>query len=232
MLVLLLKTHGSFLLKTLRKEERLQWIGGLFFVLASEFSFQFPFEVAFPYLMVAYFFGYILSVIPKEQKVSLPLVVTIPGFFLFVTATAFLFVANLGHGSKRFDSFFTKLGCRIAPYEWRTCDQYVKTLEEEEKWWKILPECLDQLERRPYNFTSLVQLGRAYFMEKDLKNSCKVAWFYDRLFDHQSHLKGFVTNVCPRSDQEHYLNLSLKDHYRGVFDHLSEAHQKRLLRRV
>jgi len=228
LLALFLRTYGTVLLKSLKKEEHLQLMGGLFFILGAEFCVQFPFEVSFPYLMFTCFFGYILSIIPGEKRIALPPALGVPIFCLFLTAISFLIIANLGHGSKRFEPFVTKLGCTLAPYEWRTCDQYVQRLEEEERHEAVIQEGLEQLERRPYNFTALVQLTRAYFMGQNIKMACKFAWFYDRLFYHNSQLHGFIRAGCPQSEEEPFLSLSLKDHYRGLFNHLPKDQQKRL----
>ena len=227
-LLLFLRTHGSILLDTLKRQERLQLMGGLFFILSAEFFFQFPFEVAFPYLMLCCFSGYILSVLPQGKGFTMPPAIGVPLFFIFLMGTSFLYIANLGHGSERFYKFLPELGCRLAPYEWRTCDQYIRHLEREQSTWIALEEEFDQLALRPYSFLSVLQVGRAYFMLKEREKSCKFAWFYDRLFDSKSNLRSFILQNCPESEQTPYLSRSLKDHYKGLFDHLPEDQQRRL----
>ena len=222
LIFLFLRHYGWELLSLLKGNERTQFAIAFFALLLVEGMVQFPFEVAFTFLTIVMVLGYVLSLLPSREKFTWPLILSIPLFVFFSSAIAALGIANLGNGCKAHTTLFPRLGCTIAPYEWRTCDRQGYNLVIQKEYSELVQHCLQQLIWRPYNFPVLFQLGYAYHQMGQMEQSCKIAWFYDRLFNHRSRLSSFLKHHCPKGHQGLLLNLSLKEHYRALFWDLPE----------
>jgi len=228
---------GSFLYVTrldlassFKTNEKTQMVGAFALLLIVESLMQFPFELALPYLMISVVLGYLFSLAPRQNSSSWPfsVLVSIPLLGIFGTISWFLWRSDLAHGIKRFDAAFVQEACTRTPYAWRTCDLHTGHLLQQKRSEEAIESLLTHLALRPYNFLNLYKLGHAYMMSGQKDLTCKFAWFHDRLFDHKSRLHQFVVEECPQQEQEFLLALPLKDHYRGLFSHVSREHQKKI----
>lgn len=193
-LLFLLRDHRVLLWQKLCQSRHLQFIASLSFLLLVESALQFPFEMALTYLCISMVCGYMLSVLPVGRSLSFLSLFSVPLFLAFFALLGCLLAGDIIYGSFK-DKHSSLFGCRLSPYHKRLCHRSLQYIARQNPS-AAIPLLKKELEKVPYSFVTLYELGRAYYMTGQHEKSCRVNVFYDRLFHRKSVLHSFTQKHC------------------------------------
>ena len=219
---------GTELMQAFRTHERMQFAGGVLLLLGAEFFFQFPFDVAFPFLMITCVLGFVLAHLKSSHAINLSILVKTPLLCVYAAGVAILLMSGLARGLKKDDYAFTKRACDLAPFEWRSCNAHMRNASLGNQPKELLGYSMRGLETRPYNTASILSIARAFAQTAYYRESCRFLHFYDRLFYHRSHIHALVVKRCPVEDAKAELQMPLRDHYKSLFKGLTPENQTKL----
>ncbi len=193
LLLILLKDVWKFK----ASEDETTLIRTAYFVLAPQLFFQFPFENAASFFLMAFVFGVILSRLPQKTW-EVPKWGKVIVAVLAISLTA---KAGTQTYSKWVESHYSKdretmsVGCPIDRSNWRLCFFYSLSLLE-----GYLDDSLKntqvQLRERPFDFHALRALGFYYISRNDRPKACEVTQAYNTFFKGQSYFAQFIRDNC------------------------------------
>ncbi len=182
-------------LKSNENEETL--IRTAFLVLFPHITFQFPFENAASFYLMAFAFGFIFYKIPSISWRTPRWMQVI----CILVAVGLFAKAGTQTYSKWIESQYSKdkeemsIGCPVDRTNWRLCFFYSLALLE-----GSLDESFKntqiQLFNRPFDFHALRALGFYYIQRNDRPNACEVTQVYNSFFKGKSYFAQFVKDNC------------------------------------
>lgn len=167
-----------------------------------QFSFQFPMQNSYPFLMAAILSGYLLSLLFDAnyytvKNIGLKIIsLKISGFlFLFYVVIAVTISEYL-----MFWHYYsiphTTLAYQLNSDNWSAATQSAELNIREGNYDVALETIQTELHRRPYNFSALYALARVNFLQGNDREGCDILQKVDGYFHNKSIYHEFIQGRC------------------------------------